>query len=601
MIGRFSVLSCANVANITSYYNGVKYSYLMYKNNGGINIDKLSEEKGDFKNGLEVSAEVASMTSGEFRDALYALAMFKNLHVENNAIEYSNICNSFNNRTVSRKGNLLVCNILPNDTYFKVGNVLYPGKYRDGLSTTGIIIELPMGQVDITPNREELQYSQFTVDTIRKASENVTNIFRELIQNKIRIASLQDYYEFTQAYAFSVSIDETDSGNISIRRNDYENMEFDVTIEGKIIPNGFARFLDDIDYIYADNDDIYKIVSNGRRYRNSISVRTLFANGDIFATKGDTITKHVTLEYYRKNLDNDIVIFTKPGLYSYKAKILRQLRSRSRVYDITTCMDFLMEHIHIKEILNADVPDEFIKEYRDRHKNLNKKVDTSGHISIRRYNEYGFGNYEYTNYEFFIKYEAPLFAVYASNTKEHDTMKDIAQIFDNYELTDKRGHRICPRVITLKKSEIDLLKNKKKFVYINDFLYLRNNFLEKLVTAYIISEQLGGIVHISRFKRYSEFKSKYRRQLSALRGCYNNKTFDDIVKYYTERGWYNKMDVEYFKMSDDDIQILKEIDLMDMHRTDVLTAIYYRLYGNNKQLRIDKPEDETIYKIIKRL
>ena len=51
----------------------------------------------------------------------------------------------------------------------------------------------------------------------------------------------------------------------------------------------------------------------------------IWKTGDIFATKGDAITKHVTLEYYRKNLDNDIVIFTKPGLYSYKAKILRQL------------------------------------------------------------------------------------------------------------------------------------------------------------------------------------------------------------------------------------------------------------------------------------
>ena len=41
-IGRFSCLACVDVAHITSYYDGVKYSYVMYKNGGGINIDMLS-------------------------------------------------------------------------------------------------------------------------------------------------------------------------------------------------------------------------------------------------------------------------------------------------------------------------------------------------------------------------------------------------------------------------------------------------------------------------------------------------------------------------------------------------------------------------------
>ena len=44
-IGRFSCLAVANEAEITSFYDGVCYKYLMYKTSNGINIDLLDTQQ----------------------------------------------------------------------------------------------------------------------------------------------------------------------------------------------------------------------------------------------------------------------------------------------------------------------------------------------------------------------------------------------------------------------------------------------------------------------------------------------------------------------------------------------------------------------------
>lgn len=599
MIGRFSVLSCADVANITSYYNGKKYSYLMYKNNGGINIDKLDEEQGDFKNGLEVSAEINTPTLSEFREAINMLAMFRTLHIECKVSYFSHICKEFNERKVLRVNNLLICDKLPAN-YFKVGNVLYPARTRT-VDTSGIIIELPMGQVDITPNREDLQYSDFTKKTVDAAIIQVKQTFKDLIQSRIKIASLSDYYRFTHDYGFLVRFEKEDM-SLSIRRSDYNAVEFSVSIEGKTPPRNFNMFLDDVDYIYSDIDDIYKILSKGRRWKSGISTRNIILDNDITAIKGDHVTKQVTIQYYRENLkDNkDIIIFTADGLNNFKKKITKQLSLRSRVYNVDECINFMFDHINIKYIRNDDVPEEFITEFRNRFKTTNSTKVLNQTFSLRRYDENGFRNIDYTDFNFFLKYEVPTFAVYATNSTEHETFKGLARIFDSYTLPGKNGFN-HPRMITVKKTEINLLEGGEKFVHINDFLYICNNFLKKLVTAYIIWKQFDSIFSQAvRCVRYKEFTRKYSRQIRAFSGCIGNPVFDNIVEYYKSRGWYNKVDVEYFKLTDEDIEMLRQIDLLDNNKGEVLQSILYMMFGKNKHLNITRP-DKNIYKIIKEI
>ena len=171
-IGRFSCLSCADVANINSYYNGTKYSYLIYKNGSGINIDKVSETEGDYKNGLEVSISYSVPNISVFTKAITKLCLFDKLWIEyqGNNPDLKEMVKAFNNRVIQNYDTFSICDIVGYDSalaynnYFKIGRVLYEitdvFQYSNRLCTKLLLIDIPVGSVGITPNRENLQLTE---------------------------------------------------------------------------------------------------------------------------------------------------------------------------------------------------------------------------------------------------------------------------------------------------------------------------------------------------------------------------------------------------------------------------------------------------------
>ena len=240
-IGRFSCLSLSDVATINSYYNGKKYSYMMYKNGGGINIDKISETEGNYKNGLEVSVEKEFKSPYDIGTALNQLALFEKLHVTYKGANYviKNAVEIFNGRKIVKFKYFSRCNIISGYRYqnfFKVGNVIYEDdKHELGLNTTGLIIDLPIGSVDITPNREALQYTDYTNSTIEKQVELVKQELQEEVNS-----SLKGDYKFTTFFTryidgsqITLTKDDTD---ISVSKRDIKLDYKDVKIDGESLP-----------------------------------------------------------------------------------------------------------------------------------------------------------------------------------------------------------------------------------------------------------------------------------------------------------------------------------------------------------------------------
>lgn len=204
-IGKFACLACAPTATIRSFYNGTEYAYTMLKNGTKINIDLLYEQETTQKNGVEVSIQQESLY--EYADAVRKLLYFPNLYIDcsncgssalKEAVEYVrntskvfkkyfNLGYSDNtNRWRSKDYNPLESY----GQYLVLGNVIY--KYDISCITRDandpyyikqllsiINLKFDVGELDVTPNREQLLYSDKTMNALK---ERFADALTELVE-----------------------------------------------------------------------------------------------------------------------------------------------------------------------------------------------------------------------------------------------------------------------------------------------------------------------------------------------------------------------------------------------------------------------------------
>ena len=172
----------------------------MYKNGSGINIDRLSVTEGDFKNGLEVSIKMKIYAERELIDAIKTLCLFDKLYVEYFGRNYSiiNEVKEFNGRKVTEYKNFKTCNLHNYYCYFSLGRVLYTDNERliaSKFQTHGLIIDLPIGSVDIIPNREALQFNDRTKKVVNERLNLVKDELQEIVTSALsNDFTLKDFY-----------------------------------------------------------------------------------------------------------------------------------------------------------------------------------------------------------------------------------------------------------------------------------------------------------------------------------------------------------------------------------------------------------------------
>ena len=206
LIGRFSSLACANLTHITSYYNGVQYTYLMLKNGNSINIDKIDERPTEEKNGVEVKIVVSNIDP--YVDALKYMHYVPNLYVHASclSIRQSNHVERFNERFLYDHGKYVVTSAYDYDWHgILVGNVVYPinKEYLDlnerntGAIWKRVFPKFAIGELDITPNREQLLYSDKTVKALKARYKEVKDELIAIAKNMYdqSFTDIIKYYE----------------------------------------------------------------------------------------------------------------------------------------------------------------------------------------------------------------------------------------------------------------------------------------------------------------------------------------------------------------------------------------------------------------------
>lgn len=576
-LGRFSCLSCADVANVTSYYNGKKYSYIMYKNGGGINIDRVSITEGDYKNGLEVSIEKEMHSPGsEFSQAFAEICMFDKVHIEYNGNDFrlKSEVNLFNNREVWRGKTFSICDYFT-ERSFKMGNVLYPYTRIENINdtdfpvlhTSSLFIELPIGSVDIVPNREDLQYTTRTKDVIKQKIQEVKEELKTLVDKKI--SKDMSMKEFLSLCGFRGAT-YIKLGNLerAISYNDVQPDFSNTTINGKSLPEKFFAFCKSSYTLEIDKNLIYKRL-NRKRIRASIEH---IVSGELtLMLKKDTKISNTTIEYYSLG-GKDTLILKSSG----KEELINQFYEYGKVgsgIDNKECAEFLVNNLEIKYLSNANVPETFLEQWRLHNTNRAKgnKINTC-ETNVRVYTKYG---YHVMSLES-AKCNKGLI-LYTKNTRDDGTLAQLAELCLNIQGIGT--------VITLKPEDTKLLEGNKRYMTVESFLFMRNPLLSKLITGKIIYDNFADIERTNNFEvayipLFKEFKKEYANYYACYLQYPNaNPVFKDLYSYYISKNWINKAEIDYFTLKNKDIESYKGWEQLKSHCWGIIQNIACKKYG----------------------
>ena len=179
-IGKYSSLACSNTVYITSYYEGTAYYYVMVKSGNSITTNLLMEKPTTEKNGVEVTIKNISNIC-PYQNALDCIVFFPNVYVDG-----ANTAGRVNGAKLKRFTNFAAASIGISSKLL-LGNVLYPcndsllpydtQQFLRKINTTGIVIKFDVGEINITPNRENIIYNP---ETVKKITDRIAAAKDEL-------------------------------------------------------------------------------------------------------------------------------------------------------------------------------------------------------------------------------------------------------------------------------------------------------------------------------------------------------------------------------------------------------------------------------------
>lgn len=192
-IGKYSALACSNTVYITSYYEGIAYYYVMVKSGNAITTNLLTQKPTTEKNGVEVTIRSISNLTPYYK-ALDYIVFFPNIYVK----ESNYTCSKINTAKLKRFKNFAAASIRI-DQKLLLGNVLYPCNekvlpqstvnFLFTIKASGIVIKFDVGEMNITPNRENIIYN---TDTIHKINDRILAV-REELEELLKAKVVKDY------------------------------------------------------------------------------------------------------------------------------------------------------------------------------------------------------------------------------------------------------------------------------------------------------------------------------------------------------------------------------------------------------------------------
>lgn len=548
-IGKYSSLACTNTVYITSYYEGTAFLYVMVKSGNTITTNLVMKKPTEEKNGVEVTIKNISNIV-PYRKALKYIVFFPNVYVDG-------IDNRLNNTKLKRFNNFAVASE-PIDTKILLGNVLYPcntrllsitsGDFLKNIEFSGIVIKFNVGEISITPNRENIIYSS---DTISKIEDRIKAAKAELdtmVSNKFS-KDYDNLYEYYKVTSNKICYNPLDDSYYCIRGYPYYGEKgycsvvdsSTLTFKGSTILRDCEDFLSSFFGMKLPN--FKGLFYNDRFYQNKIPYnaqdRTKMGEASIIMIESPRLTA-VAKSWLQDNYDKYTIItsFDKAQFTSYIEDNVMNLKfSPFKNALIDYMYDYIMSKV---KVINLDANAEFLA-YKEELKSNKIPV-----VKIKDFILYIQKNPEYREKRYFKDINCCI--KYIKSLEKGVILADMKESDSWYSIAEARGFVF----IRARKEIIDAFYELKPTFLVNKDWVLKEDPI--IVKLHTIIESFKGVSMPTNYNGSEmlstipmPLKSKFKDIIDFYYRYIGNKTYVEVASKCTKIDSYIKVICEKFK------------------------------------------------------
>lgn len=545
-IGSKTPLSYAKTFTIITRYDGVEYIYLIHRGEKTPIVDLLEQQNTDKENGTQVVVPIKNQYDfHKFKDAIRTqLKYFDQVIVDHP--EFDN----FNTRKIIKgKHFIFTQNDNSSNSGICLGKVSYPINFKQideeqYMFITPISLLFDVGDIDVTLNREAIDYNDRVIETIKKKLALARQEIGEIHDKKKK--GYDDFFEFLE------------------NRGDTHTME----IGGeKVDVRGYLEVEDKTYYIPFKDTPIKVPYTPFFPFK----VSSLISNGKTTKTNDWDFSN-----YLKKNLP----IYRLSGSYSKRKNLYLNdavgsfyvVRQRSpEEFDYESALSLHGEadqekyiKLYYKEVLKAlisktesydkiEIDEDWLEEYKQDLKAGRGSRKVLSKIILHIYcNSGSFRQYE-TEIPALEKFfnKKGRYIVYGGKDDEFNIRKlhaylfGTGQLFEPYYIhglkysdpnykTQNTPFLVCK----ISQENIKNIKNHPMFIHIDDFIKEKSKmFIRSIVKRKLSTEYYGYMSD----KYYNFISSEWKEKADFITGNYHHNHSDAWLQSLAEK---HKWDTE---------------------------------------------------------
>jgi len=328
-IGRMAGLAYTDMFTIESFFNGTLSTYVVSIQDGIPNMISINDTDTDLPNGMRLSIDVREYDIDRFTSEARDIYQYFDTRPDTNIqLEYQDYSSN-----LSGDGWYIInTNVRNYNLNLVMGNVLYTvstsqlnKEARDVLEIHGLVLDVPIGSVSITPGRESLNLDNTTITYLNNSCKHVIDQYEEQLTNLI--CSFDKDFDKIIAYSKyitrlgwnlqnrfkNISIDYS---TLYVKNNCLRSINMEVGVY--YFKNGFKNIKSVNEYIHITNSTIFCIADTRIHIVESIKKYLLETNNnfvDVYIVKPNRWSSDP--EDIKSHVQSSIELFDEIGIKNY--------------------------------------------------------------------------------------------------------------------------------------------------------------------------------------------------------------------------------------------------------------------------------------------